>query len=152
MTPVNSRWTLAAEQFSYPHISLRPPWHLATCLLPWFMWCYETMLAYIHGDNSDHVSGSDEHRLLFTFQTSGSLKRLWQRTPLYAVSCLTPNSNISLWQSTVGSPQKSPNKVFLHKHHFFLALLSHHNSAPSLASPHFSKSARSIKTKPNKEL
>lgn len=62
-------------------------------------------------------------------------------------------SNISFWQSSVGSPQKSPNKVFCAETPFFSPpppLLAFPLSA--LAAPHFSKSACSIKTTPNKEL
>lgn len=100
---------------------------------------YTAIIQFMSGDQR-------RTRLLLTYLDPGIIKMPQAKcTP--RVSCFLSYTcaPTTFWQTTVRSPRKSPNKVFSAQTPFF-------RSTSALAAPHFSKSARSIKTKPNKEL
>lgn len=111
-----------------------------------FIQCYKEMLASVYSNNSVHVWGSEEYRLLLTFLDPWIIKMplaMHSSRKLFLVLHLAPTFHIG----SAGSDHlwKVQIRCFPHKHLFPV-------SSPALAAPDFSKSACSIKTKPNKEL
>lgn len=134
------------------------PWDRHDTPLPVFflrvMRCYKDMLASVYSNNSVHVWGSKEHRLLLTFLDLWIIKMplaTHSSCKLFLVLHLAPTSHFGRARSN--HLRKVQIRCFLHKHLFFFSFsLPLSLSTPALTAPHFSKSACSIKTKPNKEL
>ena len=121
---------------SYPHIceATETPCYLFFFFpLPGFMRCYKEILASVHSNNSVHVWGSEEPRLLLTFLDPWIIKMplaMHSSCKLFLVLHLAPTSHFGRARSD--QLRKVQIRCFLHKHLFPLSPLL---LMPTLISP-----------------